>query len=226
MERHAVNSVVTEGQMRAARDRLLATYRSAVHQSDATPPVEKIVLRSAVAANSAAAAHQLATHWSADEAEPMDQFANAVKRDDLLSRSMWPGGAILLAHLGIAKVVLAILLGVIAWLLRASALPEAVQLITCLLLLASVVYLLAGPIFPDEQADELDSRISQLLDPAQREFFLMMDGFPPLMEPAKLVKTNVGAAARLLLLGFVALILTPLVGSVVSIVQSVLSTGG
>jgi hypothetical protein len=46
------------------------------------------------------------------------------------------------------------------------------------------------------------------------------------MEPAKLVKTNVGAAARLLLLGFVALILTPLVASVVSIVQSLLSTGG
>jgi hypothetical protein len=224
MERHAVDSGVTEGQMRAARDRLLATYRNAIQQSAATPVVERMVLRSAVAANSAAAAHQLATHWSADMAEPMDQFANAVKRDDLLSRSMWPGGAILLAHLGIAKVVLAILLGIISWLLRASALPEAVQLIICLLLLAGVVYLLAGPIFPDGKADEVDSRISQLLDPAQREFFRLVDGSPPVMEPAKLVKTNVGAAARLLLLGFVALILTPLVASVVSIVQSLLST--
>jgi hypothetical protein len=224
MERPAVDPGVTEGQMRAARDALLATYRNAVHQSDAMPAVERMILRSAVAANSAAAAHQLATHWSADMAEPMDQFANAVKRDDLLSRSMWPGGAILLAHLGIAKVVLAILLGIISWLLRVSALPEAVQLIICLLLLGGVVYLLAGPIFPDEKADELDSRISQLLDPAQREFF-RLDGSPPVMEPAKLVKTNVRTAARLLLLGFVGLILTPLVASVVSIVQSLLSTG-
>lgn len=226
MERNAVDAGVTEGQIRVACDRLLATYRNAIHQSDATPAVERMVMRSAVAANSAAAAHQLTTHWSAGVAEPMDQFANAMRRDDLLSRSMWPGGAILLAHLGIAKVVLAILLGIIAWLLRASALPDAVQLIICLLLLAGVIYLLAGPIFPDERAEELDSRISQLLDPVQREFFRLVDGSPPVMEPAKLIKTNMGAAARLLLLGFVALILTPLVASVVSIVRSLLSTGG
>jgi hypothetical protein len=149
-----------------------------------------------------------------------------VKRDDLFSRSvMWPGGAILLAHLGVAKVVLAILLGIIAWLLRTSALPEAVQLIICLLLLGGVVYLLAGPILSDEKADEVDSRISQLLDPAQREFFRLVDGSPSVMEPAKLIKTNVGAAGRLLLLGFLGLILTPFVASVLSIVRSLLSTG-
>jgi hypothetical protein len=226
MEGRAPDSGATEGQVRAARDRLLATYRNAVQESAAAPAVERMVLRSAVAANSAAAAHRLATHWSADTAEPMDQFASSVRRDDLLSRSMWPGGPILLAHLGIARVVLAILLGIISWLLRASALPAAVQLLTCLLLLAGVIFLLAGPVLPGEKADEVDGRIGQLLDPAQREFFRLVEGPPPVTEPAKLVRTNVAAAATFLLLGFVALILTPLVGSVVSIVQSLLSTGG
>jgi hypothetical protein len=225
MEGHAVASTITEGQIRAARDMLLATYRDAVRRSDGTPTVERMVLRSAVAANSAAAAQQLAARWSADMAEPMDQFANEARRDDLLSRSMWPGGAVLLAHLGIAKVALAILLGVIAWLLRASGLPDAVQLVICLLLLALVVHLLAGPILLYEKADEVDSRISQLLDPAQREFFQMVDG-SPVVEAAKLVKANVGAAGRLLMFGFVSLILPPLVASVLSIVRSVLTTGG
>jgi hypothetical protein len=220
-----VASSVTEGQIRAARDVLLATYRDAVRRSDGTPTVERIVLRSAVAANSAAAAHQLAARWSADMAKPMDQFASETRRDDLVSRSMWPGGAVLLAHLGIAKVALVILFGFIAWLLRASGLPEAVQLVICLLLLVVVVHLLGGPIHLHEKADEVDSRISQLLDPAQREFFQMVDA-TPVQEPAKLVRASVGTAGGLLLFGFVGLILPPLVASVLSIFRAVLTTGG
>jgi hypothetical protein len=224
MERHAPRSDVTEAQIRRARDNLLATYRNAERHSGATPAVERMVLRSAVAANSAAAAHQLATGWSAEMAEPMDQFATEVRRDDLLTR-MWPGGAILLAHLGVARVVLAILLGIIAWLLRTSALPEAVQLLACLLLLAAVVYLLGGPIVLYE-ADEVDRRISRLLEPDQREFFRLVDGSPPVMEPAKLAETHVGTAAKFLLLGLVGLILAPLLASALSIVRSMLTPGG
>jgi hypothetical protein len=225
MEQHAAAAGATEGQLRAARDRLLATYREAGRQSDAMPPAERMVLRSVVAANSASAAHHLSARWPPDIAEPMERFANEVKRDDHLSKSTWPGGAILLAHLGIAKVALGVLLGVIAWLLRASPLPEAVQLVSCLLLLLVVVYLFGGPILVFEKAEEVDARISQLLDPAQHEFFQLVGG-SPIQEPARLIKTNVSAVGRLLFLGFMGLILTPLIATVLSIVRSLLSTGG
>jgi hypothetical protein len=211
---------VTDGQIRAARDRLIATYRQALRQGDGAPAVERLVLRNAVAANSAAAAHRLATRWSSGVAGPMDDLASTVSGDDLLSRSMWPGGSILLAHLGVARVALAFVLGLIAWLLRPSMLPDMLQVTICAVLLVVIVYVLRAPMLLYERSDEMDRWVGQLLDPAQREFFQLAGGPPPMTEPATLIRTSVRSSARLVFLGFLGLVLSPLVVSALSIVRS------
>ena len=226
MELRAAPSGVTDAQITAARDRLIATYGEALRQSDGMPAVERLVTRNAVAANSAAAAQRLTARWSTRVAEPMEELADAVRPDDLLSRSMWPGGSILFVHLGVARLVLALLLGLIALLLRTSMLPEAVQLAICILLLAVVVYLLRAPLLLYEDAEGMDHRIGGLLEPAQREFFHLAGGPLPMTDPAKLIKDSVRGSARLLLIGFLGLVLSPLVASVVSIVRSALGGAG
>lgn len=212
--------------VRVARDRLIATYENALRQSEASPRLEGLVLRAAIAANSATAAERLAAGWAADVASPMARFAAEMKPHDPLGKSMWPGGSILLAQLGLARVVLALLLGVIAWLLRTSGLPDVVQLVVCVLVLSAMLYVLGGAhVALDVNAEQLDGVIRGLVDPDQRDFFALLGGSPPMTEPARVLGANVAAARRLLMLGLVGAVVAPLVASVLNIVRSVTSSG-
>jgi len=211
--------------VQAARDGLIATYENAVRRTEASPVVERLVLRAAVAANSAAAARRLAMGWSERLAGPMDRFAAEIKREDQLGKATWPGGAILLVQLGFARVLLAILLGVIAWMLRLAGLTDAVQLLICVVLLAAMVYVLRVHVHLDDTADEVDERIAGLVEPSQRDFFSLVGGPPPMTHPAQVLKANVHAARKLLMLGFVGVVVSPLIASVVRIVVSVVSPG-
>jgi hypothetical protein len=209
----------------AARDGLIATYERALLQGDASPAVGRLVVRAAISANSAAAAERLATGWPPGVAAPMERFAGEVKRHDLLGRATWPGGAILLSELGVARLTVAILLGVIAWLLRAADVTELLQVLVCVLLLLAMLYILGGPVHLDETADELDERIRQLVEPAQSDFFALAGGPPPMTDPANVLRANVHAARRLLLLGFLGVILSPLIAAALSVVRSQLGGG-
>ena len=117
--------------------------------------------------------------------------------------------------------LVAVLLGVIAWLLRAADLPYTVQVLVCALLLLALLYVLGGPILLEQIAGELDARIERLVEPAQGDFFRLTGGPEPLTDPARVLAANVHTARRILLLGFLGVVVSPLIASAVGVVRSV-----